>query len=995
METAVSDLEEDLCNARSRTEALHSDLSTLRQANLDLRKVQNDSLQTMSRPADHPAHLSKVQANVQAGQARQMSAFLQREPARLIGENKHTYELAKRGFQEEVSRLREEIRDLKNKMSSHIPDEPAHRSPAYSTQIRSLKLQVTELNKKLEAAMVVNQQLQQTTAPPTDRQVQELQSQVDNLSSKLQASHLSEMENLRTTHTTQSITLREEIVTLQAERRREHEHTQTVHTDLEEKITSLCKTVAETRAKAQADLHAAHTAQHRIAHAECLPAAASSSLQAEITEHLLTIADLQAELQTAKFSMDDFSISASRMERDLTNVEKKYDSTRTELSTVKLELFEATENVTRLSTELKDTAEDLRYQTSLVESSFRENKSIYTQHRDQRATVQELRMALKEAQAKITKGHSHTTSTACQTTLDLVALMELVQLNPVQLPPLDIPPSPSNSDTVRSQPKAPPKGQSLLPMASSVLKAASLHQTAQVPNIPPLMTQKPPTVAPGTTASVLPAPKMQENTAPSMLPKSTPSVSTPSQDSSVTGPVELAVPTQTNKSSSTTNDYIWSPPSEVYELKNKPPETPWAYFIGDSMFKYINPASIVSGGMISRKFHPHAEAVAWELNHLAPQLPKYNKYSDDGPGLDILIISVGTNDVSRVQKMGGIATHVDADKLMQSRIAQWPNHIIDLYKGATACLDKYGKAFVILPIGTNHIANEVSGISHFRHLAIQYAKQFPRVCLVTNSNMMRQDRALSHMIVRDDDPHYSDRGRQQMVSNLLYSMKHALPALYEYADIVNDYYERSQADPSIPSPRARFYRRSSKHTGIPDPGSSEPTPPTTKGEDPASGPQAPVKAPVKAPQTSKDPAHQDTTRKPVSVGNLVKSMTTPVPSYAAVAATKDSPPPLPLPTVSPGAKGQPLASASTEEKVHFPATDYRERLPPRTQQAATPVKGATPPGRPDQGPPPPGPSKDPVQLVASPELLQRLLESPEMTQYLLRMSDSTHPDRPK
>ena len=422
LETAVSDLEEDLCNARSRTEALHSDLSTLRQANLDLRKVQTDSLQTMSRPADHPAHLSKVQANVQAGQARQMSAFLQREAARLIGENKHTYELAKRCFQEEVSRLREEIRDLKSKLSSHIPDEPALWSPAYSTQIRSLKLQVTELNKKLEAAMVVNQQLQQTTAPPTDRKVQELQSQVDQLSSNLQAAqanHLSEMENLRTTHTTQSIMLREEIVTLQAERRREQEHTQTVHTDLEDKITSLRKTVAETRAKAQADLHAAHTAQHRIAHAECLPAAASSSLQAEITEHLLTIADLQAELQSAKFSMDDFSITASRMERDLTNVEKKYDSTRTELSTIKIELFEATETVTRLSMELKDTAEDLRYQTSLVESSFRENKSIYTQHRDQRATVQELRMALKEAQDKLTKGHSHTTSTACQTTLDL------------------------------------------------------------------------------------------------------------------------------------------------------------------------------------------------------------------------------------------------------------------------------------------------------------------------------------------------------------------------------------------------------------------------------------------------------------------------------------------------------------------------------------------------------------------------------------------------
>ena len=191
----------------------------------------------------------------------------------------------------------------------------------------------------------------------------------------------------------------------------------------------------------------------------------------------------------------------------------------------------------------------------------------------------------------------------------------------------------------------------------------------------------------------------------------------------------------------------------------------------------------------------------------------------------------------------------------------------------------------------------------------------------------------------------------------------------------------------------RLVKGVSWYTGIPDPGSSEPdpTPPATKGKAPASGPQAPDKAP----QTSKDSAHQDSTRKPVSVGKLVKSMTTPVPSYAAVAATKDSSPPLPPSNVS---KSQSVTSAPTEVKVHFPATDYRERLPPKVPPAdptSTQVKGATPLGRPNQGPPLPGPSKDPIQLVASPELLQQLLESPEMAQYLLRMSDSTKPDRPK
>ena len=147
----------------------------------------------------------------------------------------------------------------------------------------------------------------------------------------------------------------------------------------------------------------------------------------------------------------------------------------------------------------------------------------------------------------------------------------------------------------------------------------------------------------------------------------------------------------------------------------KPPKTPWEYFIGDSMFKYINPTSIVSGGVISKKFHPHSETVAWEISQIAPTIAKYNKYSHEDPGLDILIISVGTNDAARLQKLGGIAKHVDLDRLVKSRISQWPNHIIDLYKGTTACLDAYGKAFIILPIGTNSLSNVDTGISYFRH----------------------------------------------------------------------------------------------------------------------------------------------------------------------------------------------------------------------------------------------------------------------------------------
>ena len=216
------------------------------------------------------------------------------------------------------------------------------------------------------------------------------------------------------------------------------------------------------------------------------------------------------------------------------------------------------------------------------------------------------------------------------------------------------------------------------------------------------------------------------------------------------------------------------------------------------------------------------------------------------------------------------------------------------------------------------------------------------------------------MIIRDDDPHYSDRGRQQMVSNLLYLMKHALPALYEYADIVNDYFEKSQADPSIPSPRARFYRRSSKHTGIPETPKVSGSSSTTSGQVSTSSdvPSSGSQAPVKPPQSSKDWAPQDTTRKPVSVGRLVKSMATPMPSYAAVAAAKEPSPPQSTSVVSPGARSKSMPSAPAEETVHFPATDYRERLPHKKQQTdtiTTPATVVTHPTKPDQAASPPAP----------------------------------------
>ena len=75
------------------------------------------------------------------------------------------------------------------------------------------------------------------------------------------------------------------------------------------------------------------------------------------------------------------------------------------------------------------------------------------------------------------------------------------------------------------------------------------------------------------------------------------------------------VKTQMPRPHGSHHDYEWSPPEHAYLLRHKPPTKPWAFFVGDSLIKYINPASIVSGGQISRKIHPHSEAGSLGVNY--------------------------------------------------------------------------------------------------------------------------------------------------------------------------------------------------------------------------------------------------------------------------------------------------------------------------------------------------------------------------------------------
>ena len=62
LETAVQDLEEDLQTARSRIEALHANMAVLQQANIDLRKINSESLLIKAKANSDPTHLSTTQA---------------------------------------------------------------------------------------------------------------------------------------------------------------------------------------------------------------------------------------------------------------------------------------------------------------------------------------------------------------------------------------------------------------------------------------------------------------------------------------------------------------------------------------------------------------------------------------------------------------------------------------------------------------------------------------------------------------------------------------------------------------------------------------------------------------------------------------------------------------------------------------------------------------------------------------------------------------------
>ena len=360
--------------------------------------------------------------------------------------------------------------------------------------------------------------------------------------------------------------------------------------------------------------------------------------------------------------------------------------------------------------------------------------------------------------------------------------------------------------------------------------------------------------------------------------------------------------------------------------------------------------------------------------------------------------------------------------------------------GAVACLDQHGKVYVLLPVGTVGVSNTTTGIAYFRSMVQHYARQYPQVVVIPNNNMMRNDRAIPYMIDRGDPPHHSERGRQQMIANLLAAIRQHQPAIYAYIDVVHEHVMRLNFDRDHPPPRARFYRRSPAHTGIPDPDYKPPQPVehssnapfsvgqvvSDKGMDQAFQSYASVTATVTRPTASpatpmptsqergadQEGAGQSTiSSSSIPPHQLVSSPPQTLHPTGDVRVRSTAQPTAPQPQVSdrgllqreqaPHKAAPDSAPATAEDDAQFKYTDIRYRQASgtiTTQSRATSATGASRPSTSQaskgDGPLPHALQQAPPPPQLSIEQLQQILQTPELLRQIQLAANARPPSAP-
>ena len=734
---------------------------------------------------------------------------------------------------------------------------PAHASSSHMADVSSLQAKVEELSASLEAVQIQNQEEIGQLQSDHSTQVTALQQQL----SQLELRHNSSTSS----HAAEILQRESELDRVQRSHAQTVESLQTELTSLRQQAFTTRESLASTSSSMVSSLREEIDEQfHTI-----------ERLQTDLANSKRSSSSLQINLDRTKQELD-------RTKQDRTSLHQAREAHQAEIASMHSDSLKAQEALTRANNIVNTLRDEVTHHESIMTTSRLDLQTALAQNRDHRRTIVEIRTAYQEAVDKQCSHNPNDCARSCPyvqppfpidtvevqgptvsatttrpadnivarsypDSVDVPPISGVSSSVPTQRSPSPIPEaeadnlewpplcasSESWADHCDREDAFPPSSippTPLLPLATvastssttamsgastfspSLVTATSIISSSTISTSSRAVpTSLAPPVAP-TPTSLAP-----QNVSTRLAPTDPVSVTPPSEDASPSVAPPLASPQ--SGPYNPRNDYNWVPTAPASRLNPKTHDKPWTLFIGDSLLRPVNTSGMISGGQNNKQFQPHKQAEAWDLQDLALRMPGYTQNPADGIGLDTIIISVGMNDVAKLQKFGGIAPHVDRDHLVKLRVEQWEIQFKDLMDAAMACLDRFGTIFLILPIGISSISSEDPGITFFRDLITRLSTDYPKLMLVDNANMIRRNRAIPSMIKDSDDPHFSERGKKQMVENLMAALRIAQVDIASYAFVVNDHFVKVKRDPHPPSPKARFNRRASSHTGVPEPAS--------------------------------------------------------------------------------------------------------------------------------------------------------------------------------
>ena len=617
-----------------------------------------------------------------------------------------------------------------------------HASPSHMLDASSLQAKVEELSASLEAVRIQNQEeigLLQTDHAAKVTSMQQQLSQLELRQNSTAASHAAEI-----------LQRDGELDRIQRSHAQTVESLQTELTNLRQQAFTTRESMASTSSSMVASLREEIDEQfHTI-----------ERLHGDLANSKRSSSSLQMELDRTKQELDH-----SRQDR--ASLLQTGETHQAEISSLHSNSLTAQEALTRANNMVNNLRDEVTHHESLMSTSRQDLQTALDQNRDHRRTIVEIRTAYQEAVDRQCSHNPNDCARSCPYVQPPSLATRMDPQPPPLTTRMDLPGPEASGSGLPLEENALVRSSSGVPGVTSISEeAGSMDPIRRSPSPipegvddalewPPLGASSeswadncdreeasPPEPIPPTPLLPLATVELVPNTvnrsvesafptslvtATSIISSSTISTSsravpsntappTPQETSTHLGPVSITPLTELANASvapplaspqegpfNPRNDYNWVPTAPASRLRPKTHDKPWTLFIGDSLLRPVNTSGVISGGQNNKQFQSHMQAVAWDLQDLALRMPGYTQNPADGIGLDSIIISVGTNDVARLQKFGGIASHVDRDHLVRLRVEQWEVQFKDMMEAAMACLDQFGTIYLILPIGISSI----------------------------------------------------------------------------------------------------------------------------------------------------------------------------------------------------------------------------------------------------------------------------------------------------